>query len=61
MPRQLKADSAPLLSILFMTGFTDTEHMAAAFSAGSADYVTKPIRPVDSGGDVAIAAAGVGE
>jgi DNA-binding CsgD family transcriptional regulator len=28
-----------------MTGLTETEHVVAAFAAGSADYVTKPIRP----------------
>jgi len=44
--RHLKAD--PLtepIPIIFMTGLTDTEHVVAAFAAGSADYVTKPIRP----------------
>ena len=33
------------IPIIFMTGLTDTEHVVAAFSVGSADYVTKPIRP----------------
>ncbi len=28
-----------------MTGLTETEHVVAAFAAGGADYVTKPIRP----------------
>ncbi|MBK7847849.1 MAG: hypothetical protein IPJ73_11850 [Zoogloea sp.] len=28
-----------------MTGLTETEHVVAAFEAGGADYVTKPIRP----------------
>lgn len=43
--RQLKADPATEpIPILFMTGLTDTGHVVAAFSAGSADYVTKPIR-----------------
>ena len=44
--RRLKAD--PLtqpIPILFMTGLTETEHVVAAFAAGGADYVTKPIRP----------------
>lgn len=44
--RQLKADPATEpIPIIFMTGLTDTEHVVAAFSVGSADYVTKPIRP----------------
>ncbi|MFZ5483599.1 MAG: response regulator [Pseudomonadota bacterium] len=44
--RRLKAD--PLtqpIPIVFMTGLTETEHVVAAFAAGGADYVTKPIRP----------------
>ncbi len=32
------------IPIIFMTGLTDTEHVLAAFEAGGADYVTKPIR-----------------
>jgi DNA-binding CsgD family transcriptional regulator len=28
-----------------MTGLTETEHLEAAFAAGGADYVTKPLRP----------------
>ncbi len=44
--RQLKADPATEpIPIIFMTGLTDSEHVVAAFAAGSADYVTKPIRP----------------
>jgi DNA-binding NarL/FixJ family response regulator len=44
--RRLKAgpDTAHI-PIVFMTGLTDTEHVLAAFDAGGADYVTKPIRP----------------
>ncbi|HLL13093.1 MAG TPA: response regulator transcription factor [Rubrivivax sp.] len=43
--RRLKAgpDTAHI-PIIFMTGLTDTEHVLAAFEAGGADYVTKPIR-----------------
>jgi len=44
--RHLKADPiTEHIPIIFMTGLTDSEHVVAAFSAGSADYVTKPIRP----------------
>jgi DNA-binding response OmpR family regulator/DNA-binding CsgD family transcriptional regulator len=44
--RRLKADFATRhIPIVFMTGLTETEHVVAAFSAGGADYVTKPIRP----------------
>jgi len=44
--RNLKADpDTEHIPIIFMTGLTDTEHVVAAFAAGSADYVTKPIRP----------------
>lgn len=44
--RRLKADfSTQHIPIVFMTGLTETEHVVAAFEAGSADYVTKPIRP----------------
>ena len=44
--RRLKADFATRhIPIVFMTGLTETEHVVAAFAAGSADYVTKPIRP----------------
>ena len=28
-----------------MTGLTEAEHVAKAFEVGSADYVTKPLRP----------------
>ena len=44
--RRLKADylTQPI-PIVFMTGLTETEHVVAAFAAGGADYVTKPIRP----------------
>ena len=44
--RRLKADFATQhIPIIFMTGLTETEHVVAAFAAGGADYVTKPIRP----------------
>lgn len=46
--RRLKADfSTRHIPIVFMTGLTETEHVVAAFSAGGADYVTKPIRPAE--------------
>ncbi|GHU33870.1 DNA-binding response regulator [Betaproteobacteria bacterium] len=46
--RRLKADFATHhIPIIFMTGLTETEHVVAAFTAGAADYVTKPIRPVE--------------
>jgi DNA-binding NarL/FixJ family response regulator len=32
------------IPVIFMTGLTETEHVVAAFAAGGADYVTKPIR-----------------
>lgn len=44
--RRLKADfSTQAIPIVFMTGLTETEHVVAAFAAGGADYVTKPIKP----------------
>ena len=44
--RRLKADFITHhIPIIFMTGLTETEHVVAAFAAGGADYVTKPIRP----------------
>lgn len=44
--RRLKANFATAaIPIVFMTGLTETEHVVAAFEAGGADYVTKPIRP----------------
>ena len=46
--RRLKADySTQHIPIIFMTGLTETEHVVAAFAAGGADYVTKPIRPLE--------------
>ncbi|MDR1936651.1 MAG: response regulator, partial [Candidatus Accumulibacter sp.] len=46
--RRLKADFATHhIPIIFMTGLTETEHVVAAFAAGGADYVTKPIRPAE--------------
>lgn len=44
--RRMKADFATQhIPIVFMTGLTETEHVVAAFAAGGADYVTKPIKP----------------
>ncbi len=44
--RRMKADFVTQhIPIIFMTGLTETEHVVAAFSAGGADYVTKPIKP----------------
>ncbi len=44
--RRLKADpQTQPIPVVFMTGLTETEHVVAAFAAGGADYVTKPIRP----------------
>ncbi len=46
--RRLKADfSTQHIPIVFMTGLTETEHVVAAFAAGGADYVTKPIKPAE--------------
>lgn len=46
--RRLKADFATrAIPLIFMTGLTETEHVVAAFSAGGADYVTKPIKPAE--------------
>lgn len=44
--RRMKADFATQhIPIVFMTGLTETEHVVAAFAAGGADYVAKPIKP----------------
>jgi CheY-like chemotaxis protein len=44
--RRLKQDYVTRpIPIVFMTGLTDSEHVVAAFAAGGADYVTKPLRP----------------
>jgi len=44
--RRLKADHLTQpIPIVFMTGLTESEHVVAAFAAGGADYVTKPIKP----------------
>jgi DNA-binding NarL/FixJ family response regulator len=44
--RRIKADFATQnIPIIFMTGLTETESVVAAFAAGGADYVTKPIKP----------------
>lgn len=46
--RRLKADfQTQHIPIVFMTGLTETEHIVAAFEAGSNDYVNKPIRPAE--------------
>ena len=44
--RRLKAQPETThIPIIFMTGLSETEHVVAAFEAGSVDYVVKPIRP----------------
>jgi DNA-binding response OmpR family regulator/DNA-binding CsgD family transcriptional regulator len=44
--RQLKGDiNTSGIPVIFMTGLTEAEHVAAAFGVGGTDYVTKPIRP----------------
>jgi DNA-binding NarL/FixJ family response regulator len=44
--RRMKSDFLTQhIPIVFMTGLTETEHVVAAFAAGGADYVTKPIKP----------------
>ncbi|MDO8961502.1 MAG: response regulator transcription factor [Methylophilus sp.] len=44
--RQLKANTLTRhIPVIFMTGLTEAEHVAAGFEAGGVDYVTKPIRP----------------
>lgn len=44
--RRLKAHpQTQPIPIVFMTGLTETEHVVAAYAAGGADYVAKPIRP----------------
>ena len=44
--RQLKTNSLTRhIPVIFMTGLTEAEHVAAGFDAGGVDYVTKPIRP----------------
>jgi DNA-binding NarL/FixJ family response regulator len=43
--RRLKANIATRhIPVVFMTGLTEAEHVVAAFQAGGADYVTKPLR-----------------
>lgn len=43
--RRLKDNIATRhIPVVFMTGLTESEHVLAAFEAGGADYVTKPIR-----------------
>lgn len=44
--RRLKSEvSTRPIPIVFMTGLTESEHVVAAFAAGGADYVAKPLRP----------------
>jgi len=44
--KKMKADaSIAHIPVIFMTGLTEAEHVAAGFEAGGVDYVTKPIRP----------------
>jgi DNA-binding response OmpR family regulator/DNA-binding CsgD family transcriptional regulator len=44
--KKLKSDaSVGHIPVIFMTGLTEAEHVAAGFEAGGVDYVTKPIRP----------------
>lgn len=44
--RRLKANGLTRhIPVIFMTGLTEAEHVAAGFEAGGVDYVTKPIRP----------------
>jgi CheY-like chemotaxis protein/DNA-binding CsgD family transcriptional regulator len=44
--KKLKSESATShIPVVFMTGLTEAEHVAAGFEAGGVDYVTKPIRP----------------
>lgn len=44
--QKLKADiQTRHIPVIFMTGLTEAEHVAAGFAAGGVDYVTKPIRP----------------
>lgn len=46
--RRLKADFMTRhIPVIFMTGLTESEHVVAAFEAGSSDYVTKPVRPAE--------------
>ncbi len=45
---KLKADiNTRHIPVIFMTGLTESEHVVAAFQAGGADYITKPIRSVE--------------
>jgi len=44
--RRLKAQpETSHIPLIFMTGLSETEHVVAAFEAGSVDYIVKPIRP----------------
>lgn len=43
--RRLKENMATRhIPVVFMTGLTEAEHVVAAFAAGGADYVSKPVR-----------------
>ena len=43
--RKLKSNiKTSHISVIFMTGLTESEHVVAAFQAGGTDYVTKPVR-----------------
>ena len=43
--RRLKQDErTQAISVIFLTGLNDVEHLAAGFAAGGADYITKPFR-----------------
>lgn len=33
------------IPLIFMTGFSDTEHVVKGFAAGGVDYITKPVNP----------------
>lgn len=44
--RQIKRlDTTQGLQVIFITGFNDAEHEAAAFDAGGVDYISKPVLP----------------
>ncbi len=38
-------DASQGLQVIFITGYTDAEHEAAAFEAGGVDYIRKPVLP----------------
>jgi putative two-component system response regulator len=44
--RQIKRlDITQGVQVIFITGFTDAEHEAAAFEAGGVDFISKPVLP----------------